>query len=278
MLSNTTISTTLARPIPDQAPVREQAKMLRSYPMLLTGRSHEPLVDLAEYGVAGQSYYSRPSGVSKTGLPGVSPTVLVRKSIAECLRDINFALQNTPEVKQLFGKSVELYVDEGVRSSELQAQLHDELIPAALRLKHPELSKTEIMTWRDRLIAQAPKKSSDSPSPHMTGGAFDIKLRYVRAEQGFVSGAMVPVGPSGLRDMDAAAPDYYEHKSRLTTSEKGWRANRRAFYWIMRGALTGDSGLVCNPNEWWHWCYGDQMWAAITQAPYAFFGATTRQD
>ncbi len=31
-------------------------------------------------------------------------------------------------------------------------------------------------------------------------------------------------------------------------------------------------GFVNYPAEWWHWSYGDKMWAAYGKHPYAFFG------
>jgi D-alanyl-D-alanine dipeptidase len=72
-----------------------------------------------------------------------------------------------------------------------------------------------------------------------------------------------------------ANPDYFEHPGKLSAKDLLLQKNRRVYYWIMRGALLpeGDSGLVCNPTEYWHWSYGDQMWAALMRAPYAFYGA-----
>ena len=83
------------------------------------------------------------------------------------------------------------------------------------------------------------------------------------------------MGHKGALTTAAASPDYYEKLDTLNKSEETIKRNRRAFYWIMRGALSpdGDSGLQCNPTEWWHWSHGDQLWAALEQAPYAFYTA-----
>lgn len=79
----------------------------------------------------------------------------------------------------------------------------------------------------------------------------------------------------GHQDADTSAlanPDYFEHQARLTQDDEVAQRNRRIFYWIMRGALLADdSGLIVNPTEWWHWSYGDQLWARLTGAPEAFF-------
>jgi D-alanyl-D-alanine dipeptidase len=35
-----------------------------------------------------------------------------------------------------------------------------------------------------------------------------------------------------------------------------------------------DEGFAAHPDEWWHFSYGDQMWAALTDAPAALYGVT----
>lgn len=263
----------LEQPIPDQGEVITRTARMRDYPFVRTPFTEEPVVDIVRYGIAGQAYYSRPNSVSDTGIAELDKAVYVRQSIAERLSDINFELQRSKQVERFFGRKVELYIDDGLRSAALQRELHDKLIPDTLRKKHPQLGEADILRWRDRLMAKPPADAQDSPSPHMTGAAADIKLRYVRDEQGFVAGCFLPMGTRSMQDMNAAAPDYYEHKAKLTQAELAVRRNRRAFYWIMSGALTPGVGFVCNPVEWWHWSFGDQMWAAHTNAPYAFYGA-----
>jgi D-alanyl-D-alanine dipeptidase len=44
------------------------------------------------------------------------------------------------------------------------------------------------------------------------------------------------------------------------------RANRRLLYWLMR-----EAGFASNPTEWWHFSYGDQMWAQATGTPQALY-------
>jgi D-alanyl-D-alanine dipeptidase len=31
------------------------------------------------------------------------------------------------------------------------------------------------------------------------------------------------------------------------------------------------AGLVNYPSEWWHYSYGDRLWAELTGSPVAFF-------
>ncbi|MGC1176841.1 MAG: hypothetical protein WA843_02125, partial [Candidatus Saccharimonadales bacterium] len=179
------IADILLRPVPDMAEARANKADFRKYPLKSEGaRNDELLVDIGQYGIAGQSYYSRPNAATKKPVPGVSPAILVRQSIAERLADINYALQQSGEVTDLLGGAVELYVNEGYRSRTLQRQLYQETFPRLIRSQQPKLSDKEVLARRDQLIA-APSRT-DSPAPHDTGACIDVRLRYAQPELGFV--------------------------------------------------------------------------------------------
>jgi D-alanyl-D-alanine dipeptidase len=36
-----------------------------------------------------------------------------------------------------------------------------------------------------------------------------------------------------------------------------------------------EAGFASHPDEWWHYSYGDQMWAALTGAEAAHYGLAT---
>jgi D-alanyl-D-alanine dipeptidase len=261
----------LLRPIPDQSPGRQVKSNFRHYPLKDNGiRNDEPLVEIGLYGIAGQSYYSRPNAATGQPIPEVYKTVLVRESIADKLALINFALQNSDVVAEMFGGKVELYVNEGYRDPNLQRQLYEEIFPSLIRKQNPELSEPEFIKRRERLIAEPPRK--DSPSPHSTGAAIDIRFRYAQAELGYVPNCDVRLSSTAADTSEAVYPDYYEQLSKLNKEAREVQRNRRIYYWIMRGALIDDdSGFIVNPHEWWHWSYGDQLWACLTAAPEAFF-------
>lgn len=270
----TSLPATLQRPIPVQTAAHSRKVGYRQYPLLMAHpKNDEPLVDIADYGIAGQSYYSRPNNAAGA-LAEVAPTVYVRRGIARRLADINHALAVSETATKLFGGQVELYVQEGWRSRSTQALLYNEVFPRLIREQQPHMTRQEVLARRDQLIA-APQPA-ESPSPHATGAAIDVTLRYVDSDLGYKPKQIVDMGHARISD-HTASPDFYEQikKKKLTAAEKAGRQHRRAFYWIMRGALSpgGDSGLVCNPTEWWHWSYGDQMWAALTEAPFALYGS-----
>ena len=53
----------------------------------------------------------------------------------------------------------------------------------------------------------------------------------------------------------------------ISFSDEEARANRRLLHWVMTQA-----GFAGHPDEWWHFSYGDQLWAALTGAPAAVYG------
>lgn len=264
--------TVLQQPVPGFSDLRHVKEGYRRYPLLSVGsRNSEPLVAIDEYGLAGQSYYSRPNSATKEPIPEVSGTVYLRRGIVERLARINYVLQCSSEVEHLLGGKVELYIDEGFRSAQLQARLYNEVFPHLLKSQHPDWTRAEVAARVRDLIAEPSRPGS--PSPHLTGAAVDLSLRYAQANLQFVPHCRVSMLYKS-NTSNAADPDYFEYSQPRTKYDNEVQRNRRIFYWVMKGALLGDdSGFVVNPTEWWHWSYGDQLWAQLTHAPEAFYGA-----
>jgi D-alanyl-D-alanine dipeptidase len=63
--------------------------------------------------------------------------------------------------------------------------------------------------------------------------------------------------------------DRFEQLDRgnFSFSDQEARANRRLLHWLMI-----EEGFAGHPDEWWHFSWGDQMWAALTGAPVAHYG------
>lgn len=270
-MTTTDLQTVLLQPIPDFGLARKIKPGYRQHALLATGdHDDEPLVAIEEYGIAGQSYYSRPNKATSDPIPGIEPAVYVRRTIAEKLAAINFELQKSEVVEKLLGGKVELYIDEGYRPPELQRKLYEEVFPYVISQQHPDWTRTRILRRRDELSAAPPQDGT--PSPHATGAAVDVKLRYQDARLGYVPGTDVEMGHGDADTSQATNPDYFEHRDALGIDGQKARRNRRVFYWIMKGSLNGDdTGFVVNPTEWWHWSFGDQMWAHLTQSPGAFY-------
>jgi D-alanyl-D-alanine dipeptidase len=264
---------TLVRPIPDSSAAYVRKQGYREHPIKPTPEfEQEPLVSIAEYGLAGQSYYSRPNVATGEGLGFVSKEILLRKSIAETLQVLNEKLNN-PMITAFFDGEVELYIEEGVRTREVQKQVREHDYPALLRKNHPELSDVEIEKKINDLFA-APSQEGSSPSPHETGAAFDVTLRYKQENKGYVPGVAVDLGHEDGQTDDTITPDYFEHPHTLHTDTVRVRTIRRAFYNIMTGAAFNmTTGFVVNPTEFWHWSRHDQLASKVAGQPAALYGA-----
>lgn len=73
-----------------------------------------------------------------------------------------------------------------------------------------------------------------------------------------------------------AAMSYFEHISEdeLTPEQREARNNRRLMYSVMTQA-----GFANYPEEWWHWSYGDQMWAAnLGESEAVYSGVAMTED
>ncbi len=94
-----------------------------------------------------------------------------------------------------------------------------------------------------------PSLDPTMPPPHSTGAAVDVSL--VDA-----AGRTVEMG-SPIDEMSPRSdPNYY---AELETQQPDWaqfHLNRQ----ILKAAMT-TAGFEQHPGEWWHFSYGDQMWA-----------------
>jgi D-alanyl-D-alanine dipeptidase len=263
---------TLVKPIPNLSHAREQKVGYREWPIDNSNPLYdEELVDAASFGLAGQSYYSRPNEAADA-IEDISPKILIRKSVAEKLTKINDLLDE-PTITKLFGCRVELWLEEGLRSVSFQSRLYHEVFPKLIYEQNPGIDEDGMNERRQHLIA-LPSTDPTKPSPHATGGAADVVLRKKAESKLFVLGTELNFGFDDAETSERANPDYFEYHQPGNDEELEAQRNRRAFYAIMTGSAFGfESGLQVNPTEWWHWSYGDQMWAKLQGEPAALYGA-----
>ncbi|PHJ59470.1 D-alanyl-D-alanine dipeptidase [Nostoc linckia z18] len=96
-------------------------------------------------------------------------------------------------------------------------------------------------------IWAVPSFDEKTPPPHSTGAAVDVTLVDD-------SGEIVNMG-SPIDEMSGRSlPDYYAN-SEHPEAEK-YHTRRQLLRDVMLKA-----GFQRNPKEWWHFSYGDQMWA-----------------
>jgi len=113
----------------------------------------------------------------------------------------------------------------------------------------PELSEPEII----RLVRARYANPRYGFGGHQTGGAIDISLCDMKGKEFDMGTAYLEMGSQTLTN---------SHKV-----SKEARKNRRILY----KALTSQ-GFQNYPAEWWHYCYGDRMWAAYQRQDCAMYG------
>ncbi|PSM48537.1 D-alanyl-D-alanine dipeptidase [Chroococcidiopsis sp. CCALA 051] len=103
-----------------------------------------------------------------------------------------------------------------------------------------------------------PSTDPKTPPPHSTGAAVDITL--VDA-----AGMTVNMG-SPIDEMSARSqPDYFA--SSADPVEQKYHERRQLLQDIMLKAE-----FTRHPGEWWHFSFGDQMWAWLSDRPVAQYG------
>lgn len=107
----------------------------------------------------------------------------------------------------------------------------------------------------------APSPDPKTPPPHSTGAAVDVTL---------VDQAQQPVDMGSAIDelSPRSYPDYYAETEADGDGRAGVSRDRAQVYHhnrlILRRAMA-QAGFRQHPREWWHFSWGDQMWAWLTQ-------------
>jgi zinc D-Ala-D-Ala dipeptidase len=103
-------------------------------------------------------------------------------------------------------------------------------------------------------IWAVPSLDMNTPPPHSTGAAVDITLVD---ENGEVVNMGSPIDEMSER----SHPDYYVNRN------QEYHHRRQLLCDVMLKV-----GFQRNPREWWHFSFGDQMWAWLCNQPTARYG------
>jgi D-alanyl-D-alanine dipeptidase len=247
------------RPIPDQSEVRARRAGCRSLPIARENvHFGEPLVDIRARGIAGENYYWSPRNPPYwQRIEGSIPGLWLRRSVAERLAAVNATLKSA---------GLELFVFDAWRPRDVQAYFHDVWMPAQLARHRPELCGDALTREVERYWA-APTKGEDSPAPHATGGAVDLSIRWI-------GGELLWMGSLFDDATEIAHRDHFESRARaMCFSDDEARANRRLLHWAMNA-----EGFSGHAEEWWHFSWGDQMWAAARGDGVAYYGPAVPEE
>ena len=240
-------------PIPDQTDARARKEGCRSLPITRGAAHDEPLVDLADLGIAGENFYhSHRNPPYWRRIEGAIPHLLVRRLVGEKLRRVNARLE---------AATLELFVHDAWRPKKVQEYFHDQWMPAELKRRFPDLDGEALTREVERYWAR-PTTDPASPAPHATGGALDLTIRWIGAEQLWMGSIFDDASALSHRDRFENLPP-----AALSFSDEEARANRRLLHWAM-----AQEGFAGHPDEWWHHSWGDQLWAALSGASSALYG------
>jgi zinc D-Ala-D-Ala dipeptidase len=246
------------RPIPDLSSAKDRKHGYRDVP-IDEGHSQfsEGLVKASDYGILGENHYASPRNPPYYRvIPGSSPELWLREDVAKRLTLINSRLKPC---------GISIWLFDGWRPNAVQRYFFLNWMPNFVRSRHPDWTEEQIHEEVGRYWS-APTESKSSPSPHITGGAVDLTLCWADSKTLLWMGSL-------FDDVtDIAHADFYEgrQRSELSLSDDEARQNRRLLHWLMR-----DAGFEPNPSEWWHFSYGDQMWAKLAGREAAVYGATS---
>ena len=109
-----------------------------------------------------------------------------------------------------------------------------------------------------------PSHDPKMPPPHSTGAAIDVTLYRVPAKGGD-SIQEINMGSPIDEISDRSLPNYFATSS--YKKEMEFHCDRKLLNEVMN-----HSGFVRHPNEWWHFSYGDQLWAWISNEKAAIYG------
>jgi len=100
------------------------------------------------------------------------------------------------------------------------------------------------------------------PPPHSTGGAVDVTFIDAKNNELEMGGSIDEIG-------EVSEPDFYLWASRLDSSSNFNLFHSRR---VLLASVMRKAGFVQHPNEWWHFSYGDQLWAWMTKSNSAIYG------
>ncbi len=162
----------------------------------------------------------------------------VRKSVAERLQQ---AQQTLPKEWQIILKA-------GLRPLEVQYQLFDD-VRTYLGQKYSDWSAAAVQTETRKLVSDPRIKVP----PHATGAAVDIEVLDR------TTGKLIDMGARANTD----GPTGWSHTSAISAIQQKRRLA------LLKAMLA--AGFANHAYEWWHYSYGDAMWAIFYDKPATLY-------
>jgi len=225
-------------PIPNQ--------QLGNWKIIPINECDEPLIALSplrkRLGIEIEPVYFRQE------VPGAIPESFVRESLVSKLE----------RAKMLLPKGFNFIVWDAWRPLSAQQALFDKFKYQILS-ENPDIDNDDLLK-RTSVYVSLPSADPLKPSPHNTGGAIDLTI----ADR---NGDLLEMGTDFDDFTNKAKTTFFEQDDvGLTEKERIYRENRRLLFSVMVSA-----GFTNYPEEWWHFDYGDQFWASISNSQNALY-------
>ena len=125
----------------------------------------------------------------------------------------------------------------------------------------PSLAREQVAAAVGRFWAP-PSADPSTPPPHSTGAAVDLTLATLAGQPLDMGGAIDAIDP-------VSEPDHYAAAASVEPDGAAalWHRRRQ---WLAQAMAA--AGFAQHPNEWWHFSYGDQLWAWRSGAAQACYG------
>ena len=146
--------------------------------------------------------------------------------------------------------SLRLSIFDAWRPIAVQAFMVDHSIAELCRERGVEVRSGDAF---DQVVADvgrfwaAPSRDPATPPPHSTGAAVDLTLS---------SSDGTPLAMGGEIDAIGAVSEPQHYAGREDSEARCWHQRRQLLAEVM-----GSAGFAQHPNEWWHYSFGDQLWA-----------------
>ncbi|MBZ9567605.1 M15 family metallopeptidase [Modicisalibacter tunisiensis] len=236
--------------------------------MNVTDSTHRPIADIAEpqweaiaaIPIADEGAPLHPLSLAAPTLRTlpIYHTLGVPRAVPECwTREALY--RRLLSVARHLPDGLGLVVLDAWRPYVVQRYLYDTLL-GMVEARYADLDAADrrVLT---RAFVSPPSERPECPSPHLTGGAVDVTLCDA-------DGLLLDMGSAFDEARASSHTVHFEHHADEAES-RTWRDRRRILYHAMV-----DAGFANLPSEWWHYSYGDQMWAWYHGEPRALFGPT----
>ncbi len=216
----------------------------RLAPVAQAGIGDEPLVQItpeAAPNIRCQPLYHQQD------IAGALDACWVRRTVLAKLRSASDVLE---------ARGLTLIVWDAWRPVEVQQALYDAYMDT-LRHAHPGLEADALATLAQEFVAR-PSRDPLKPPPHLTGGAVDVTL-------GDADGTPLWLGTAYDDVTPRAYTRYFEtqgHVAAPVLEDRQARDRRRTLYHVLT-----TQGFTNYAAEWWHFDFGDRLWAQTVGQP-----------